>query len=94
MPRNHRAGRRVQLRRLAARYISAPAEQFNLLGVPGTPCEREESSPASHGIVVVCGDWAPPRQNPASEINGIPTGPIEWRLISIDLPASRVNEGN
>ena len=77
MPKNHRAGRRVQLRRLNCHYRQAPAIGDQLLGVSALPIVQQDTGPHRFGIVLVSGEWALTKSDQTPEIQGISPDPIE-----------------
>ena len=84
MPRNHRAGRRVQLRKLKWQFCNTPATYVDLLGVPETPTIAETEETPKFGYILVLGQWAAPKLESAQGINGVPDQPIYWKLTPLD----------
>ena len=84
MPKNHRASRHVQLRRLNCHYRQAPANGDQLLGVSAFPIVQQDTGPHRFGITLVPGKWTLPKFDQTPEIQGISPDPIEWKLIPLD----------
>ena len=70
MPRNHRAGRRVQLRKLICYYREAPVISDELLGIVPQTIIKKETNPPVFGHTLVVGEWAAPKPDQAQEISG------------------------
>ena len=83
MPRNHRAGRRVQLRKLNCYYREAPVISDELLGIVPRTIIKKETNPPVFGNTLVVGEWAAPKPDQAKEILGTSLKPIDWKLLSL-----------